>query len=170
MSGQHDIRAEVDRLLAARKTLLGTGEWLPPNSGDGEHRFVRRLAVAGSDCDMTLTIKSRPPYTNDCFRFILEYGYAVFRVDYVSWEIHNNQPGGPPDIDIGLVEGPHYHAWADNKRLCTRISLAKEMKYARLLPRNVRGFENAFRWFCGETNIELGPGDIPDLPGRTLLV
>lgn len=164
-----DIRKTVDALLAAQKTLLGVGEWKPANDGR-DFRFVRRVAINGADCGMSLTVKSVPPSVTDEFRFILEYGLNVFRLDYFSYEVHNNQSCGPSDIRVGLVEGPHYHAWSDNRRLCTRLSLAKNMKYARSLPANIRGFDNAFRWFCGETRITLGAGDVPDLPGKQLLI
>jgi hypothetical protein len=169
--GRPDIRQIVDGLLGAEKHLAGLGEW--QDDRDGVKRFTRAVEQDGEITALELVIKAYPRRTQPCFRILLTMGRAIWRVDFDHRETHINprlprrSEVGPPS---GLIKGPHYHAWMDNRRFATTASLPQKLKNARFMPDRIRSYEQAFRWFCAETNIELGRGDLPELPERDTLL
>jgi hypothetical protein len=166
-----DIREIVDRLLDAEKALAGEGRWT--SDREGQHRFTRAIECEGEITAAELVIKAYPRRPQPCFRILLTMTRAIWRLDFVLTETHLN-PRLPrrkeTDPPTGLVKGPHYHAWADNRRFATTSSLPHKLRNARIVPERVRSYDQAFRWFCAETNIEIGYDDIPDLPGRDTLL
>jgi hypothetical protein len=161
----------VDRLLEAEKRLAGVGEW--QDDRDGVKRFTRAVEREGEITALELVVKAYPRRIQPCFRVLLTMGRAIWRVDFDHRETHLN-PRLPRRKEVdpppGLVKGPHYHAWADNRRFATMTSLPQKMRNARFMPDRIRGYEQAFRWFCAETCIELRNGDVPDLPTRDTLL
>jgi hypothetical protein len=100
-------------------------------------------------------------------------GRAIWRMDFDPTETHLN-PRTPrrreTDPPRSLISGPHYHAWEDNRRFATMTSLPPKLRNARILPERLRSFDEAFRWFCAETNIAVSYDDIPELPKRDTLL
>lgn len=87
--------------------------------------------------------------------------------------MHFNHPivgsAVPEAVALGWLEGPHIHAWAEN-RLLVRNSPLKELEFAVPLPSNIQGFANCFRWFCGEYNIHIAGIPIPEIPPKDTLL
>jgi hypothetical protein len=122
------------------------------------------LRIGGEISDATLPVISFPRSRELRFRLVLSYRRAVWRLDYTFGETHVNPPNRPNDLTDSRIDGPHYHAWADNRRFAKHNSLPDRLPNARILPQNIRTFPNAFRWFCGETRIAIEPFGVPDLP------
>lgn len=163
MAPRRDIREIVDQLLGIEKHLTGKPEWTD-SAREGDKRMLYTLLVAGEISDATLTIISYPRLSKLSFRLVLSFGVAIWRVDFVHDEIHVNSPDRPADLLSGPFEQPHYHSWVDNRRFATTQKLPERLRNARILPANIRTFENAFRWFCGETKIVAPTGELPELP------
>jgi hypothetical protein len=165
-----DIREVVDKLLEAEKRLAGFGDWREER--EDVQRFTRAVECGG-ELVAELVIKAYPRKPQPHFRIILAMARAVWRVDHVASERHIN-PRLNRFTDVspprGIIDGPHYHAWADNRRFATRTSLPATLKLARFMPERIRTFEQTFRWFCHEVGIELGPEDIVELPTRDTLL
>ena len=165
-----DIRQLVDGLIEAEKQLAGEGEWR--SDRDGVYRFTRAVECRG-EIAAELVVKAYPRRPQPCFRLILTMGRAVWRVDFVQSETHLNPRNArrrETDPPRAIIKGPHYHAWADNRGFATMGSLPAKLRNARFMPERVRSYDQAFRWFCAETNIEIGSDDIPDLPKRDTLL
>ena len=165
-----DTREIVDALLSATKRLTGDGEW--QSDRDGVKRFIRAIERDGEVLPLELFVKAYPRRPQPRFRIGLTINRAIWRVDPTD-KVHTNPWNiGRPDIDppMKAVQGPHYNACADNRRFATATSLPERLRNARFLPDNVRSYDSTFRWFCGETNIILGMGDVPELPSRDTLI
>lgn len=163
MASRPDIRDVVDAFLQKGKTLVGIGGWRR-DSHERSYRWVRPVEIEGELPGFDLTVKAYPRSRNLKFRIILAYGKAIWRVDYANDSPHINSIDHPPDLDLEPIIGPHYHRWEDNRRFATMNSLPSGLVNARILPQNLRSFESAFRWFCGETKITVGNADMPILP------
>lgn len=173
MSGLSDLPARVDALLAASKRIAEPSAWHGTDYV-GQKRWQSRLVADGDVTDMYLQINTFPAKPFLDFHILLIYRTCVARIDSSDIEKHNNRRMAgvelPQGIDTGMISGPHFHSWSDNRRLVTGRSLPKELPFARVLPRNVRGFENTLRYLCGQTNIQLGVDDVPELPERDRLI
>jgi|GEM_PF-1228518 len=163
MPARRDIREVVDELLAIEKFVAGQPEWTD-SPREGDKRLLCPLLVAGEVSDATLTIISYPRVRELSFRLILSYSVAIWRLDFVHDEIHVNDLDRPTGLPSGPFEQPHYHSWADNRRFSTSQKLPERLKNARILAPNIRTYANAFRWFCGETNVSVPDGGVPELP------
>jgi hypothetical protein len=165
-----DIREVVDRLLEAEKRLTGIGEWREERPG--VFRFTRAVEFGG-EVAAELTIKAYPRRPQPFFRIVLAMSRAIWRVGFAPNEAHVN-PRLNRFTDVspprGIIEGPHYHAWVDNRRFATGTSLPASLKLARFLPDRNRSFEQTLRWFCHEVGIEIGPEDVIVLPARDTLL
>ena len=164
-----DVRALVDEILSAEKELAGIGRWQPDVKGC--QRFMRAVAWNG-EIVADLCVKAYPTRPQPYFRVILLFQQiAVWRIDYTYTDHpHINSFNCPKDMPRGPITEPHYHSWADNRRLATAVQLPKRLANARVLPERVRTYEQAFRWFCGETKILLTSDDLPELPRRDTLL
>jgi hypothetical protein len=164
------VREVVDRLLAAEKLLAGDARW-EANRGDNRClRWRKPCSIFGEITDMELEVVSYPEDGPTKFRIVLIYQKAVWRLDYVTGEKHVNSMNRPAELPAGPIDEAHYHSWSDNRRFATAMSLPNYLKNANVLPSNVRGFDTAFRWFCGQTNIKVASLDMPILPDRTTLL
>lgn len=170
MASRPDIRTQVDALLAAEKTLVGEAEFQALEGDSRKQRWRKPCAINGEVTPLELEIQAYPDCETLKFRAILVWGRAICRLDYASNEAHVNSPNRPRDLEIGPLNDPHFHSWSDNRRFSTRVSLPTNLPNARLIPANVRTYDAALRWFCGETRIILPSPDVPALPGRTTLL
>lgn len=157
-----DIRIEVDRLLGVLKRPTGEAEWVETLQDDS--RLAYPLSLDDELSDAIFTIISYPSLNETQFRLVLSYGRAIWRVDFARGEDHINPLDRPNHLPAGPITEPHYHSWADNRHLASASTLPGRLLNANILPSNVRTYENAFRWFCGETNIAVPQGGVPDLP------
>jgi hypothetical protein len=167
-----DFRETVDLLMAAQKSIVGAPAWVTTDY-DGQMRWLAPLGVDGQVTGMNLIVDSYPRSDLQKFSILLVYTVAVMRLDYGELERHLNHvvrgKAFPTGVLAGWIEGPHCHSWELNRELAWNRP-SKELEFATILPVAVRGFDNAFRWFCGEANIGLGPNDVPQLPPKDLLL
>jgi hypothetical protein len=164
------VREVVDRLLAAEKILVGEANWSAPYGDRRCLRWRKPCSILGEVTEMELEVIAYPEDGPDRFRIILVYQKAIWRLDYVRGEGHVNSLNRPLELPAGPIDEAHYHSWSDNRRFATALSLPNYLKNANVLPQNVRGFDTAFRWFCGQTNIKVASLDMPILPDRTTLL
>ena len=165
--GTHDLRTLIDGVLRADKTLAGFGFWSQDHREHCE-RWSRPLEIAGELRGMQLEVKAYAAETSLKFRILLTEARCVWRLDFAD-DGHVNPLDAP--VHKGMaINGPHYHAWVDNRRYARPNSLPAKLRIARILPQSIRTFTAAFRWFCSETNIYVATADIPELPKRGLLV
>lgn len=163
-----DIRDIVDHLLAERKELAGEPRWhRGPRSG--QMKWKAPLSLAGEVLSMDLIVIAYPEMPSLTFMMMVTCeDIVISRMDYSDNEEHNNGWVVPPIITRWKIRGPHLHSWRHNKEFATHSTLPEILEYAILIPVAARGFENAFRWFCGEHNIVVA--EAPDYPGSELLL
>ncbi len=160
--GISDIRLLVDALLEQEKFIAGGLDW-QNGPRDGQRRLSAALSADGEIGDIRLVVDAYPDWFEPKFTISLILARTVCRLDYGNNASHVNRPPAPDGIELGLITGPHFHAWRDNRHLATQKHLPEESKFASLLPANVKGFQNAFRWFCGEVNVNCSAG-VPEFP------
>jgi hypothetical protein len=170
MAPVSDVRNLVDAFLASEKRLAGVATWQPEPNDHGAQLIARPIEVAGELPGQSLVIKCYPREQHSKFRLILTMGRAIWRLDFTHDEVHPNPMNAPQDLPPIIDREPHFHGWPDNRRLATKNSLPKHLRYARLLSGRIKRFDQAFRWFCAETNIAVGPLDIPELPRADTLL
>jgi len=155
----------IDIFMAADKTAAGVGVW-QAHDFTVEQRISWPLLVGGESSGYELQV---------CYhvgRKPLHFSIGVYspkvirRMDYDETGGHTNPLGGPNGTPL-TVEGSHVHRWTDNRHLCTATSLPVRLRFAVALPSNLKSFENAFRWACGELKIQTP--DVPSLPKPTRL-
>ncbi len=158
-----DIRVMVDRVIAVEKKPVGVATWIDEHR-EGDKRLRYPLLIEGEVSDATLTIIAYPWHRALRFRLVLSYTRAIWRVDYTDDEVHVNSFDKPDDVLLGPFSDPHYHAWQDNRRFASAAMLPDRLENARLLDANLKTFDNAFRWFCGQTTIDITELGVPSLP------
>ncbi len=158
----------IDDMIAAQKTLGGVPSW-QPSGLRSEYRLVMPLEIDGVSCGAHVEVDCYPNIKELRYRIMIFAPKCIWRVDHWDRERHPNPLDVPPDVPRGWVEGPHYHSWEDNRRYCTQNALPDRLLIARLMP-PIRQFDAAFRWFCGETNIEQPPAGLIELLPRTSLI
>jgi hypothetical protein len=158
----------IDGWLRAEKTLGGIPQWQDAGH-HGQWRLVVPLLIDGVSTGLEIEICAYPNREPLRFGIVIKQPKCIWRVEYDLTAVHVNSLNAPKDILSTLIEGPHYHSWADNRRFVATNSLPKSMKNARKLPDSIKSFEAAFEWFCRETNIQLPPPGTIRLPARTEL-
>lgn len=161
MTPRRDVRAVVDDLLAVEKIPVGIAAWAP-SSRDGDLRLKQPLLIGQSISDATLTLIAYPRSPSLRFRVVLSYQRAISRLDFVDDDHHINSQNRPSHLPPGPINEPHYHSWRDNRRFATANHLPERLLNASVLPKNIRTFESAYRWFCAEANIRVR--EVPELP------
>ena len=154
----------IDSLLAAEKALAGNPGWQPGNR-PGELRWDWPVLVEGESANCQVSVTAYPEDYPNRFTITLNYvGRCIWRLDYEpDYKAHINPPDRAPFLGDYTIWGRHYHSWADNRHLATPANPPRILDCARALPSNIQNWENAFRWFCGETRITQS-GAVPDLP------
>ena len=171
ISSTRSVAAQVDAILAADKELFGEPFWRDGNRIGEEARLDWPVLVAGESANCKLCVTAYPNIPQ--LRFTITLNWE----DRNIWRLDHEVPDRPEINPIlrghelsGLsIKGPHIHAWADNRHAATFSSVPDPMLWKRPLPENVKGWDSAFRWFLGVTNVAQ-PRSIPALPGRTRLV
>ncbi len=163
----------IDWFFNQSKTIAAAGTWQETET-DGRYRYKVPIAIGGTTTLSDLYIEAFSRSESLRFSIVLCYKLCIFRLDYWELDQHNNHKVGkhnmPEGITVGPIKGPHFHHWSDNRMLATNSSIPSTLEYARALPSNLKSFENCFRWFCGEANIELGGLIVPELPLKDRLI
>ncbi|WP_223177537.1 hypothetical protein [Sphingobium jiangsuense] len=154
---------EVDALLAATKVMAGTWEWTD-NHRHNERRAEMALTAGGQLTYMRIVIKAFPNHEELKFTIMLVYGVCVWRICHATDTGHLNPLSRPAHLPFGPFDTPHYHPWAENRPASLNAALPKNLKYANFLPAELTDFNACFEWFCTQTNIQIGNGQMPILP------
>ena len=93
---------------------------------------------------------------------------CVFRLDWDEQGGHTNGFVAHLDGLPAMIGGLHLHRWNHNSRFFDPSKPTQELKHAEELPRSVRNFDDALRYFCDETNINLPSGHYIELPRRLI--
>lgn len=168
MSGG-SVQALIDDLISVEKSLEGIPVWQPAGNG-GEQRLVMPVFIKGRSSEASVEIDAYPNSPVLRFRIMLNVEKCVWRIDYTEYERHMNPIDTFEAITPYSFTEPHFHSWEDNRRYCTKSSTPKKLLIARPLPDQIRRFDAAFRWFCGELNISQLPSNMVELPPRTTLL
>lgn len=156
-------------MLAEPKTLAGESSWRR-NPGEDKMRWRKPCLLNGEVTPFELEVQAFPECQKVKFRILLIYQKVISRLDFTDSDGHINSHNRPTHLPAGPINEPHYHAWSDNRRFATKVSLPSELQNANVVPVDFRSFESAFRWFCGETNIVVPAREMPLLPQRARLI
>lgn len=162
-----DIRELIDDLLEVEKIIAGQPDWNPTDR-DGQFRWGGILEVGGDSTRMKIAFDAYPNEARRRIIATMSLGRCFWRAEFAEFASHMNQPPVPDGFVKGLVIGPHYHCWADNRRFATQDQIG-ELHLARLAPSNIHGVENVIRWFCGQVNVSVN-FEVPEYPRRTKLL
>lgn len=174
MPAVDEFVAAVDAFIAARKQIVGVTtpqRWSEGRAiGEGELALKFPIEVNGEQHPSRMFIVSAYPDSEELkFVINLTYQWSVFRLDYEIDRLHSNvnRPLGSK-IPISVM-GPHYHPWNENKAMIKHLNEPPKLPMALPLDIHIRQFDQALRWFCRETNIDLRDHAI-DLPPRQRLI
>jgi hypothetical protein len=169
-TGAADHAAElVDRLLAAEKRLQGRPSWTEGNPGEMKIRWPLLVGTSVSEAYLFLAAYPNSPSARFTIGFV--YRHMIARLDFLpEHEYHDNPLDRLWSLGASRVYGSHYHSWTDNRYLATATAIPRELTCARVLSPQIRRWEQAFRWFCGEVGIVLGSDEIPDFPAKDRLL
>lgn len=164
-----DIRKRIDAFLAAKKTLGGTASWTTGNRAD-ERRAVWPVLLNGQSVGASLQATAYPHESVLRFTIGLEWPDCIWRLDFEPYYKHHaNAHTEVQRLSVEpRIDGPHYHAWADNRHL-VRGARIGQLPVARQFKR-IRKWEAAMRWFCGQTNIVMPTSQMLDFPRRDRLL
>lgn len=163
-----EIVGLLNDLLAAPKTLGGAPAWRDMDH-HGQWRLVMPVLMGGESTGLELEVCAYPNRTPLRFTIVLKQPKNIWRLEFDPTAQHTNSLNAPKETAGLIINGPHYHKWADNTRFVTTNALPKTMRNARVLPENINDFEAALDWFCRETNIEPPAPGAVKLPPRTEL-
>ena len=168
-----NLRERVDVLVRAQKHITGMSEWKRTDY-EGQWRWLSPLSIDGVLTNMNLIVDAYPRSSFIKFHINLIYMVSVQRLDYSEEDRHNDHSVKgvpfPAGARLGWIYGPHCHRWEDNRTLATGATLPKELEFAVEMPQSARGFDNAFRWFCGDANIVVAANQMPVLPAKDTLL
>lgn len=161
------LKCFVDIVLASTKSLEGIPSW-ERGTRNHDRRLDWVVLVEGQSAECVLMATAYPEMGEERFTISLVVkDCCVWRLDYDPIDTEHVNPldrfrilGIPPHI-----RGQHFHSWEDNSYLASKTRLPDQLHCARKLPVNVRGWENSFRWFCGQTKIR-SPTEMPSYPPR----
>lgn len=155
----------VDLVLKAEKEFIGEPEYRRPNRDSEQVRLVWPILVnnRSAQCYVSATL-----YPNDRdVRFsisLVYYEYNIWRLDFVPFyraEINPHLPGH--DNSMQTIWGPHCHPWEENRRLSQQGAIPHPLRFRVPLPKDVKNWENAFRYFAGKVSIH-PPQHVPTWP------
>lgn len=175
MPDSRPIAEIVDELIAARKELVGTPQPRPPNRED-EYRLLWPVLVRGESdwCSVSCTLYPNSPELRFTISLLLG-NICVWRLDFEpDWRIEHNCSLPGHQYDMATIKGPHCHRWAENRRFATHNMIPQTLPFRVPYDGPKTGpnvWENAFRYFLGETSIEQIPDErMPRWPRRDRLI
>lgn len=159
---------EVDHIFSQQKELAGTDgvRWQAGRNEDEMH-IVFPVEMGGIQEGIQLHLLAYPKEQGK-FSITLVWRIAVCRLDVSANDTHGNGLS-PLDGLPALVTGPHFHAWAINRRLIESASKLQRLRMAAPYTGSVK-FMAALRWFCGEANIMVPHSISIDLPSSRRLI
>jgi hypothetical protein len=166
LSGSRHAREVVDDFLACDKTLEGTADW--QDFGE-ESRLKWPISVDGILTDASLDATAYPFAGLYPFTITLNFPPCIWRLEHGPGYLRHDNPLEEMSQFDRTLWGPHYHSWADNRRLAKANALPPELEWARQLPEEIRKFEHAIRWLCGETKIMIRTEQVIELPPKGFL-
>jgi hypothetical protein len=165
-------RELIDKLMLLEKSLAGAPSW-SITSRTGEQRCKFPVSLNGQITPLEFVVDVHPRERNQSFTFTLNYLSCIMRLDHDGSGHRNGRVKGittPNGIEMGMIDGPHLHSWADNRILGSDNFLPDELKFARPIPSQVRGYENSFRYFCGVANLSFLETQLPPYPTTDVML
>lgn len=172
MANKQDIIEEVDFLVNSKKTITGTPEW-QRTAYPNQYRWLATTAINSLPSKLKLVVDAYPNQSPLTFTLNILCSTSIMRLDYGQTERHNNRKVKnyfPTDLDLGWIYGSHLHSWNANRVLATNKKLPEKLSFAEVLPKNVKNFYQAFRFFCGKANITISENLVPQYPEREYLL
>lgn len=162
----------VDKVLSSTKLLAGIGipqRW-QPNRDPNELSIKIPIEIEGQQVGHKLVAVFEPASHTLKFSILIVVNeVCITRLDFDPTGGHTNsllafQYGIP-----AVVSGKHFHRWSLNRRFVTGVGHLERLENAEDIPQNIRTFDSALRWFCGECNIQLPHNHAIELPPRSLI-
>lgn len=176
MPDNRPIAELVDELLAARKELTGTVRLRQANREGEQIRAEWPVLVNGrsSQCALAWTLYPNAPE----MRFticLLFRSQNIWRLDFEPDERIERNPLIPAHALSGAeIRGPHCHRWEDNRRFATYHAIPEQLPFRVPYSGSRTGpqvWENAFRFFLGQTGIEQPEAsEVPQWPRKERLL
>ena len=170
LADSRTIVALVDELLSARKQLVGTIQHRRPNRATEQARLNWPVLVNGQTAECYVAVTLYPNDEDLRFTICLAYlDHNIWRLDFEPMEhvaLNPNLAGH--EFSLATIRGPHCHRWSENRLLATKGTIPEKLPFRTPLE-NVYTWDNAFRHFCGETNIDQPP-QVPTWPPRERLL
>jgi hypothetical protein len=168
MAGSFDADVDdIDAFLADAKTLIGGEPLWRPGGFAGDLHATWGIADSVGVSRGELRFRVSPADRTEPSISVIYRGRPVWRVDIVpptSWK-----PNPPDAVGLGLpprVDGPHEHAWPDNREY-VRINGFRRLPNRRPLPA-IRRLPQALAALAARINLTLGPDQRGfDVPPRT---
>lgn len=169
-----DMKARIDEMLAAPKTILGEPRWKISRRPDT--REMRRLLLeSGEAKGASLVSFAYPRSDRREYRHLIVFtpedgrrvdGRCVCRLDNapIVDGPHFNDFGGPLGYPACQVDDPHYHDWAGNRHLVKGKELPAKLLYARHISTRINNIDDGFWWFCQQNQIGASSRDVPGWP------
>jgi hypothetical protein len=175
-----DLKARVDKLLAAPKTILGEATWQIGARPDT--REMRRVLLEdGEALGATLISQAYPKTAGHEFRHMITFlppgatrkdARCVCRLDN-SPTIdgpHINDFGGGLGYPACEVPDLHYHDWAGNRHLTRAKELPSKLLYARDIGCRINNIDDGFWWFCQQNQVDATSMELPGWPTLSQLL
>src|SRR5690349_21497838 len=160
---------DAEAFLAAPKEAIGDASWAE-GARPGLLRLEWPLSIEGQSTGGRLIVSAVSIEKEPQFTILLVQGKCLSRLEYDLNASHINPMNGPKGVPRGRINGPHFHALADNRRLVERGLLPRDLKYARPLPHDLRELRACLRWFCELNNIILRNDQVPSEPQQPRLL
>lgn len=169
-----DLKARVDELLAAPKTILGDPVWRVGQRP--ETREMRRILLeSGESRGAKLVSVAFPGTVQHEYRHMIVFtpeegrradGKCVTRLDFAPTidGPHVNDFNGPLGYPACEIPDPHYHDWAGNRQLTKVKELPSKLLYARHIGSRINDIDDGFWWFCQQNQIGASTRDVPGWP------
>jgi hypothetical protein len=166
MTARDEFIQRVTQFLAVRKDLAGIEapmQWAPGRQS-GEHCIKLPIEVGGIQRGQVLMVVFVPGRQTFAINIVWAASVCVTRLDFDPHGGHTNGFASDMDGLPSVVGGKHFHRWLHNVRFVDATASLQELKHAEDLPTSIRNFNDALRYFCDETAIDLPNGHYIELP------
>jgi hypothetical protein len=169
MTTKDEFVRDVTEFLSATKELAGIDMPVVWQPGREPSELCAKLPIEinGVLSGKSLLIVSFPASDPLRFTILIIHEVAICRLDFDESGGHTN--GFSQKKLPEIISGSHFHRWSSNMQFVTDYGKLPTLKFAEALPKKIRSFDTALRWFCAEVNISLPNTHLITLPPRVLI-
>lgn len=171
MPDDQPIAVLVAALLADQKQFAGDPEPRRPNREGEQGRIHWPVLVRGQSAQCYVAATMFPE--DEDLRFTISLVLRqdnIWRLDFEPDDrIEMNPELAGHEFSLATIRGPHCHRWEENRLFASRDRIPSPLPFRVPLPSSIRTWEQAFRHFVTETNIDQ-PAQIPQWPRRRRLL